>query len=454
MRDPCANPFALDTYAQHQVIAALMRQNHLADELGIIGDHLPDPKCRRIIEVALQQHVRGEAFDEYTVAPHLEEEERAVLADALEEAGDLSLIPSYAGTLRDKYLLRSLNALGASTVAAVAGPGAKPEEIIDQVHARLDELQGAGARHRTCAAGEAVFKVEEKALEAKRRGVPPGLMTGIEPLEEILQPMREGQAIIVAAATSMGKTALATNIAANLARLGTSVSYFTLEMNADDLGARLLAAETGIPVGVILSGRLSEDEIGRIQTVRQAITSWPLHIEACASLDTGQFTRRGRRHRRRYGTELLIVDYIGLMRGKGRSFYEQVSDITRGIKIAAGEIRLPILALAQLNREPERRSDGSKYEERYLRRRPKLSDLRDSRSIEQDADSVVFLHREEVYLAREKPPIQDLDAYQDWSAAMSRHKGRADLIIAKQRQGKTGLATCLYDEIRFRFGGL
>src|SRR5208337_3687080 len=127
----------------------------------------------------------------------------------------------------------------------------------------------------------------------------------------------------------------------------------------------------------------------------------------------------------KYGTGLVIVDYIQLMRGRGRSFYEQVSDITRSLKIAAGELGVPIIA---------------------------LSDLRDSGSIEQDADVVLLLHREEVHLGREKPSIQDLGPYQEWSAAIARHKGKADLIVAKQRQGKTGIVTVPYDEVRFRFG--
>src|SRR5262249_684020 len=162
--------------------------------------------------------------------------------------------------------------------------------------------------------------------EAKRLGVPPGVRTGIPPLDESLLPMREGQSITVAGATSMGKTSLATNIAANIARLGVSVSYFSLEMSAEELAARLLAAETGIPVGEIQSGRLSEDEIRQIGDARRLIDTWPLHIEACSSLDAGQVLRRGKQHRRKYGTELLIIDYIQLMRGRGRSFYEQVSD--------------------------------------------------------------------------------------------------------------------------------
>jgi replicative DNA helicase len=453
MKDPCSGPLESDFYAQKQVISALMRQPQLADEIGIMGEHFPKPECRRIVEVALSQHTRGEAFDEHTVSPHLDESERAVLADAIEEAGDLSLIPSYAGMLKRKFLLRNLNAIGASTVAATAGDE-DPEDLIAGIHARLDKLQETGTRHKTSSAGEAAFRVEKKAIEAKRLGVAPGLPTGIAPLDEIHNPLRDGQNIVWAAATSMGKTALACNVAVNLAKLGLAVSYFTLEMSSDDLGARFLAGETGIAVRDIQDGRLSEDEVERLQAATRSMAGWPLKIEAWASMTPGQLLRRGRQHKRKYGTRLIIVDYIGLMRGKGNNFYEQISDITRSLKVTAGELSLPVIGLCQLNREVEKRSDGAKYEDRYLRRRPKLSDLRDSGSIEQDADTVLFVHREEVYLTREKPPITDLSAYQDWNKAMSRHKGHADLVMGKQRQGKTGLATCSYDDVRFRFGGL
>jgi replicative DNA helicase len=452
MRDPCANPFAGDTYAQRQLTAALLRIPAIIDEHTIIGEYFPEPKIRRIVEVACSQHAKGEAFDEYTIAPHLNDEERAELANIIEEAGDLSLAPSYAASLKRQYQLRTLNAIGAGTMAASSGTSEDPQKIIDEVQGRLDELQDIGARTKTSTAGDAALRVEKKAIETKRRGVPPGLRTGIDPLDESLLALREGQSITVAGATSMGKTSLATNIATNLARARTSVSYFSLEMNAEDLGVRLLAGETGFSVGEILSGRLSEDELSRLREARQLIQSWPLHIEHCPSLDAGQLLRRGRQHRRKYGTALIVVDYIQLMRGRGRSFYEQVSDTTRGLKIAAGELGIPIMSLSQLNRDVERRSDGVAYGARYLKRRPKLSDLRESGSSEQDSDAVMFVHREEVYLGREKPPLSDLDNYQAWNDAISQHRGRADIVLAKQRQGKIAVVPCAYDEVRFRFG--
>jgi replicative DNA helicase len=452
MRDPCAVP--AHAAAKRQLTAAIVRSGGtVLDEHNALPDWFQDPHCRRIVAAAIEQHGTGHAFDEIMLAPHLDGSVRDALADMIEEMGDASLVPGYARLLREAYLKRGLRAITQAAEAAAASSSEEAGAIIDQIHSRLDELAGPGSGKHSCSAGEAVYRAVAAALEAKRSGVPPGLRTGIAALDEIKNPLRPGELIIIGAGTSMGKTALAGNIGTNLARQGTGVSFVSLEMSSDDIGNRLLAGETGIPVSEIVSGRLSQDEVERLESGRDAISGWPLQIEAAASLAPEGLIRIGRHHKRKYGIEIVIVDYLGLMRGKGKSLYEQVCHITRGLKIAAVELELPIIALAQLNREVEHRANGAKYKDRYLKRRPKLTDLRESGSIEQDADSVIFLHREEVCLAREKPPMQDVEEYADWNAAICDHRGRADLIVAKQRQGRIGLTSCAYDAVRFKFGG-
>ena len=181
MKDPCATPFSADGYAQRQIIAASMRAPHLLDELGLIGDFFTDSNCRRIMEVAQSQHARGDAFDEYTIAPHLEAAQRNALANALEEQGDFGLVPSYASMLKRQYQLRNLKAIGASMAAASGSASEDPATLIEEAHKRLDELQDTGVRQKTVTAGEAAFRVEKKAIEAKRTGIPPGLRTGMQP---------------------------------------------------------------------------------------------------------------------------------------------------------------------------------------------------------------------------------------------------------------------------------
>jgi replicative DNA helicase len=300
--------------------------------------------------------------------------------------------------------------------------------------------------------GEATSRVLKDALEAKRSGVVPGVRTEIPEIDKILASLKRGNLGIIAAATSHGKTALATHVAANLAKLGIGVSFFTLEMTADELGQRFLAHETGVAIKCITSGNLSQYEIELITDADARIQAWPLKIEALSRLTVPHMERLVRQHIRKHKSQLVIVDYIGLMSGKGKDLYNQLCDITRNLKIAAGALGVPILALSQLNRANERRAaDIKKISDRYLRRRPVLSDLRDSGSIEQDADIVIFLHREEIYLRREEPPFGD-ETSADWAKALIPHEGKIDVVIAKQRQDEIGVVTMDYDARRFRFG--
>ena len=373
LRDPCEAAPALN-FRERQVIAAVVRKNEIADEFSLVGEYFTDAACRRIFEAASIRLERGELFDEYSLASDLEPAIRSHLMAMIEELpGDFGMIAPYAAGLRGGYLKRGARAV-AESLAAATNSTEEPEAIIDAAQARLDELQEGRGSARACRVGEAAFRVQKSALEAKCNGIPPGIASGILPLDELLQRLRGGQLIIGAGGTGSGKTSLATNIAANLARLGIAVSYFTLEMGAEDIAVRLIAGETGIPVGEILSGRLSQDEVSRIQQATQEIDGWPLHIERCNVLDARQLMRRGRQLKRKHGIKLIVVDYLQLMRERGRSFYEQVSEVTRGLKIAAGELDLPVLALSQLSRETERRADGVKVEDRHLKRRPKLSE--------------------------------------------------------------------------------
>jgi replicative DNA helicase len=221
-------------------------------------------------------------------------------------------------------------------------------------------------------------------------------------------------------------------------------------MKGDDFAQRLLAGESGIDAGRIIGGTISEDEFRLLQEIEQSAKQWPLAVETPKRLTDTLLVRIARQYIRKRGIKILGIDHIGLMHGRGRSNYEQMSDITRGLKEAALELDIPILALAQLNRDPQRRGDAKDWSYRYQRRRPKKSDLRDSGSIEQDADVVLLLHREEEYAVNEEPPVQELEDHQKWAAHMQRHAGRIDIAIAKQRQGQQALINCAFDGARFR----
>ena len=291
LRDPCEAAPALN-FRERQVIAAVVRKNEIADEFSLIGEYFTDAAWRRIFEAASIRLERGELFDEHSLGSDLEPVVRSHLMAMMEELpGEFGMIAPYAAGLRGDYLKRGARAV-ADSLTAATNSTEEPEAIIDAAHARLDELQEGRGSARTCRAGEAAVRVEKAALEAKCNGIPRGLASGIPPLDEILQRLRGGQLIVGAGGTGSGKTSLATNIAANLARVGIAVGYFTLEMGAEDIAVRLIAGETGTPVGDILSGCLSQDEVSRIRQATQEIDGWPLHIERCNALDAAQLMRR------------------------------------------------------------------------------------------------------------------------------------------------------------------
>jgi replicative DNA helicase len=270
-----------------------------------------------------------------------------------------------------------------------------PDCLIEGYQDRLDELRGVSARSPDTAIGSSISRVIANAANAYRTGILPGLQTGIRLLDDKLQPMRGGQLIVAGGANGHGKSVLAATILLNNALKGVPSLLLSLEMKGDDFAQRLLAGESGIDAGRIIGGALSEDEFRLLQEIEQSAKQWPLAVETPKRLTDTLLVRIARQYIRKRGIKILGIDHIGLMHGRGRSNYEQMSDITRGLKEAALELDIPILALAQLNRDPQRRGDAKDWSYRYQRRRPKKSDLRDSGSIEQDADVVLLLHREE-----------------------------------------------------------
>ena len=448
--DPTKN-LASDPRPGREIVAAVICNNDLIDDMALSSDHFEDPTNKRIWLAIEGLHEGGKRVDEITLRSFLNDQENDALANMIEERGDQSAIPFYAEMLRAAHKRRHLTAIGIEMPVAASDQSVDPDNLIAAYQDRLDELRDPKSVARGWLAGEATNRVLQDALEAKRSGTAPGIRTGIASLDEILLPLKPGQSVTCAAGTSQGKTAFAVQVAANVAKRGTAVSFFTLEMTANELGQRFLAHETGVPVESITSGNLSEYEIRLLTDADERIQAWPLKIEPRSRLTVPHIERLVRQHKRKYDTQLVIVDYLGLLNGKGKDFYQKTTDLTRDLKIAAGALNVPILTLAQLNRENERRVDNASFKDRYLRRRPRLSDLRDSGSIEQDSDIVIFLHREELYLRREEPPFLD-EKRSEWSAALNDHVGKIDIILAKQRQAKIGLVTCPYDDVRFRFG--
>jgi replicative DNA helicase len=264
----------------------------------------------------------------------------------------------------------------------------------------------------------------------------------------------------------MGKTALATNLAFNIARArarslqqkpdippddvshdGAVVGFFSLEMSAEQLATRIISEQAGIPSEKIRRGLINEDEFKRLVDTSREMANLPLFIDQTGGISIAQLAARARRLKRQHGLGLIVVDYLQLLTGSSRRASEgrvqEVSEITTGLKALAKELNAPILALSQLSRAVENRED----------KRPQLADLRESGSIEQDADVVMFVFREEYYVERMKP-AEGTSEFNDWMARMQAVSGRAEVIIGKQRHGPVGTVNLQFEANVTRFSDL
>jgi len=257
----------------------------------------------------------------------------------------------------------------------------------------------------------------------------------------------------------MGKTSLATNIAFNVAKAykrgmkhdgtegavdGGVVGFFSLEMSAEQLAGRILAEASEISSHKIRQGDMTEGEFRRFVEAAKTLESCPLYIDDTPALPIAQLAARARRLKRTHGLDLLIIDYLQLCRGTAENRVNEIAEISMGMKAIAKELNIPVIALSQLSRQVENRDD----------KRPQLSDLRESGSIEQDADVVLFVYRGEYYKEREKPGEDDLAAMEKWMADMERLHGKAEVIIGKQRHGPIGTVELSFESQFTRFGNL
>jgi replicative DNA helicase len=293
----------------------------------------------------------------------------------------------------------------------------------------------------------------------QREGGLAGISTGLMDLDSKLGGLHKSDLIILAGRPSMGKTSLATNIAFNIAKAyrkgtlpdgtegavdGGVVGFFSLEMSAEQLAARVLAEASEISSHKIRQGDMDESEFRRFVEAAKDLEACPLFIDDTAAIPIAQLAARARRLKRTHGLDVLIVDYLQLVRGTSDNRVQEIGEISMGLKAIAKELSIPVIALSQLSRQVESRDD----------KRPQLSDLRESGSIEQDADVVMFVFREEYYVEREKPGDERLEEMAAWQDRMSRLHGKAEVIIGKQRHGPIGTVELSFESQFTRFGNL
>jgi replicative DNA helicase len=389
------------------------------------------------------------------------------LARVAAEATTVINAEDYGRTVYDLAIRRDLIRIGEDmvNVAYDAPVDFAPREQIEDAERRLYELAETGRY-------DGGFKLFSQALTTavdmaarayQRDGRLSGLATGLDDLDRMMGGLQHSDLIILAGRPGMGKTALATNIAYNVARAwrgevkpdgrtetvnGGIVGFFSLEMSAEQLATRIIAEQTEIPSSKIRRGGITEADFERIKDVSIELQNLHFYVDETGGLTVGQLAARARRLKRQRGLDLLVIDYLQLLQGSSRRSAEnrvqEITEITTNLKALAKELNVPVLALSQLSRQVESRDD----------KRPQLSDLRESGSIEQDADVVMFVFREEYYHQMRKPLESNREKFAEWLAEADKHHGKAEVIIGKQRHGPTGTVELQFDAMVTRFSNL
>ncbi len=393
------------------------------------------------------------------------------LNDLARSAITIINVEDYGRIIHDLYLRRQLITLGEDVVndAFRHDLDDRALEQIERAEKKLFDLATSGKSEGGFRSFEAVLTSAISAAEAahKRQGKVVGVGTGFRDLDDKLGGLHPSDLVILAGRPSMGKTSLATNIAFRAARAykpaitpdgrktaedGAVVGFFSLEMSAEELAARILAEETGISSDRMRRGKLSAEEFDTLVQANLYLQTLKLFIDDTPALSVSGLRTRARRLMRQQGLELIVVDHIQLMRPSVQvrtleNRVQEISDITRGLKTLAKELNVPVLALSQLSRAVEARED----------KRPILADLRESGSIEQDADAVMFIYRQEYYDGREPPkhPGEEdskyNDRYEKWHTELQKIHGLAEVIIAKQRHGPVGAIKLTFDAETTKF---
>ena len=461
--------------AEQQLLGAILTNNDVYDRIASLvkAEHFFDPVHRRIFEKTAARIQKNALASPVTLKPFFEDDEGlrelggpAYLVRLAGAAISSYAARDYAQMIYDLAVRRELISLGReiSAKAAKVEIQSEPREQIIEAEQRLYKLGEQGVAERGFQSFlKAVTDAVNVANAAYQRGGGlAGISTGLIDLDKKMGGLHESDLIILAGRPSMGKTSLATNIAFNIAKAykrgrkpdgsegaveGGCVGFFSLEMSAEQLAARILSEAAEVPSEQIRKGDMTETEFRRFVDAAKSLESCPLYIDDTPALPISQVAARARRLKRTHGLDVLMVDYLQLLKGSSKGSennrVQEVSEITQGLKAIAKELNIPVIALSQLSRQVENRDD----------KRPQLSDLRESGSIEQDADVVMFVYRDEYYHERLKPPEDD-PRFAEWFEKMNRVHGKAEVILGKQRHGPIGTVELSFEGRFTRFGNL
>jgi len=460
--------------AEQALLGALLYDNAAFERIGdyLQARHFFEPFHQRLF-AAVETHIRkGQLAEPILLAEQFSRDPAfdelggvRYLADLVDRAPPAANAPDYARAVYDLALRRDLIRIGGDIAnqAAQSDADLSARDQIEQAEQLLFTLAETGGTSQGFVSfADALHGAVTMAAEAHSRdGGLAGLSTGLIDLDQKIGGLHPSDLVILAARPSMGKTSLACNIAFDVAKQyawepqpdgskktvrGGVVAFFSLEMSAEQLAMRLLAEVSGVSGDRLRKGEIDASEFGRVRDAALEIQEAPLYIDATGGITMAKLAARARRLKRMVGLDLIIVDYLQLVTGgdnKSDNRVQEVSMITQGMKALAKELSVPVMALSQLSRQVENRED----------KKPQLSDLRESGSIEQDADMVMFVYRESYYLSRLEPR-EGTSEHLTWQEDMDKVRGLAEIIIGKQRHGPIGNVKLSFNEDITKFGNL
>jgi replicative DNA helicase len=472
MEQEATRQLPYDVDIEQALLGAILVDNYSLERVSNLlkPEHFYDPLHQRLYEAIDRMWSKGHAVTPLTLKATMEQDAglaevggQAYLVSLARAAPAIPNVKDYARILADLAMRRELIRLGEDIVntAYEAPMDASPAEQIEEAEKALYRVAersrfGEGPVGFDAALSEAV-RLAEQALA--RGGHISGVPSGFTDLDSLLGGLHASDLIIIAGRPGMGKTSLATNMAFHAARLwakdkedqaepkrGAPVLLFSLEMAASQLSARILSEQTEIEMRKIRTGRFSDPEWERFVHTAQVLGDLPLYIDDTGGISIAQIAARARRLKREKHIGLIVIDYLQLVEPSSRRFenrVQEISDVTKGLKALAKELSVPVVALSQLSRGVDNRDD----------KRPILSDLRESGSIEQDSDVVMFVYREEYYLKSREPDAGTSD-HADWLEKMERVHNRAEILVEKHRHGPTNKIELFFDERFTRFSNL
>ena len=453
--------------AEQALLGSILVNNDIIDEVSslVTSNIFYDPAHVKIYEVIESLNNKGMIANPITLKNFFEKDNMLnevggteYLVKLTRFSGSTKQAIDYAKIIHEMYLRRELvqisDKLSNDTINANSQEQ-NAENIIEDTEKSLFDLAERGSFSQSFLKfNQALDQTIQMATLAMQndQGIV-GVPTGLSALDEKLGGLHKSDLIILAGRPSMGKTALATNIAYNAAQNilkrqeKSSIAFFSLEMSSEQLSTRILSEQARIKSDDIRRGKVTEEEVNRYIETSRNIYNLPLYIDETPAITIATLSNRARRIKRLFGLNLIVVDYIQLMRSssnkKNDGRVQEISEITQGLKALAKELSVPVLALSQLSRAVEQRDD----------KQPQLADLRESGSIEQDADVVMFVYREAYYLERKQPKLGSIE-YAEWQSKMNDVNGLADIILGKQRHGPTGTVKVEFEGIYTKFKDL